>query len=260
MAGIFARRASRLRFGWAIGSAILILGSAATVGATGPSAGSEVGLGIGGTAAVVTTSTVERSLRPATDGIRADVPPGARTSQPPVTPPSQRAEPSPLVAPRVAVAVPSARIVAVPSARIVAVPSARIVATTYSGTNHMWMPALGINRPVYAFPCSRSRPPDNFVYRWGCAGRNNVYLFGHAWGVFQPLHDAYVGGRLRVGMEVVYADGAGRIRHYRITTWRVVPPTDSSWIGDMARPTMILQTCVGAASQYRLNVRLVAVP
>jgi hypothetical protein len=250
MAGIFARRASRLRFGWAIGSTILILGSAATVGATGPSAGSEVGLGIGGTAAVVTTSTVERSLRPATDGIRADVPPGARTSQPPVTPPSQRAEPSPLVAPRVAVAVPSAR--------IVAVPSARNVATTYSGTNHMWMPALGINRPVYAFPCNRSRPPDNLVYRWGCAGRNNVYLFGHAWGVFKPLHDAYVGGRLRVGMEVVYADGAGRIRHYRITTWRIVPPTDISWIGDMAQPTMILQTCVGTTD--RLNVKLVAVP
>jgi len=77
--------------------------------------------------------------------------------------------------------------------------------------------------------------------------------------VFKPLHDAYVQGRLRIGMEVIYADGVGRIRHYRITTWRVVLPTDGSWIGAFARPTMILQTCVGANSTYRLNVKLVAV-
>ena len=35
----------------------------------------------------------------------------------------------------------------------------------------------------------------HYVYRWGCAGTNNVYLMGHAWGV-SPLHDAYVCGRL----------------------------------------------------------------
>jgi len=123
----------------------------------------------------------------------------------------------------------------------------------------MWMPALGINRSVYLFPCTRTTAPDNLVYRWGCAGRNNIYLLGHAWGVFKPLHDAYVQGRLRIGMEVIYADGAGRIHHYRITTWRVVLPTDTSWIGSFVKPTMILQTCIGATSTYRLNVKLVEV-
>jgi hypothetical protein len=145
------------------------------------------------------------------------------------------------------------------SAPAVRVAAAVAVAPRYVGVNHMWMPALGINRSVYAFPCTRSTAPSNLVYRWGCAGTNNVYLLGHAWGVFKPLHDAYVQGRLRVGMEVIYADDAGQIRHYRITTWRVVLPTDSSWIGSMSRPTMILQTCVGPTSRWRLNVRLVAV-
>lgn len=129
----------------------------------------------------------------------------------------------------------------------------------YVGANHMWMPALGINRSIYLFSCTRSTALDNLVYRWGCAGRNNIYLMGHAWGVFKPLHDAYVQGRLRVGMEVIYADGAGRIHRYRIITWRVVLPTDTSWIGNMSQPTMILQTCIGANSTYRLNVKLVAV-
>jgi hypothetical protein len=133
-----------------------------------------------------------------------------------------------------------------------------LLAARYTGRNHIWMPALGINRTVYWFSCSRTRPPDNFVYRWGCAGRNNVYLLGHAWGVFKPLHDAYVQGRLRVGMEVIYADAAGRVRHYRIVSWRIVSPTVSNWIGSFSRPTMILQTCVGTRSQYRLNVKLVA--
>jgi hypothetical protein len=56
---------------------------------------------------------------------------------------------------------------------------------SYHGTNHVWMPTLGINQHVYLFPCTRSRDPDNIVYRWGCAGSNNVYLLGHAYGVSQ---------------------------------------------------------------------------
>ena len=44
--------------------------------------------------------------------------------------------------------------------------------------------------------------PGNVVYRWGCAGSNNVYLFAHAHSAFKPLHDAYVNGRLRKGMKV----------------------------------------------------------
>lgn len=132
-------------------------------------------------------------------------------------------------------------------------------AATYSGTNHVWMPSLGVSRGVSAFPCSRSEPPANRIYRWGCAGKNNVYLFGHAWGVMKPLHDAYVSGRLKLGMKVVYADGNGRVRTYRVTEIRVVSPTQVDWaIAAQSRPSMTLQTCVGANSEKRLLVRLVA--
>ena len=67
----------------------------------------------------------------------------------------------------------------------------------YSGTNHFWIPSLGMSTNVHAYPCSRSRPPDNYMYRWGCAGENNVYILGHAYSVMKPLHDLYVRGGLR---------------------------------------------------------------
>lgn len=134
-------------------------------------------------------------------------------------------------------------------------------ATSYHGTNHVWIPSLGINKGVQSFPCSRSRPPDAGVYRWGCAGHNNVYLLGHAWSTFKPLHDAYVSGRLHTGMKVVYADGSSRVHTYSVTWWRVVAPTTAaSWAwAALSRPSMTLQTCVGANSQYRLMVRLIEV-
>jgi hypothetical protein len=129
---------------------------------------------------------------------------------------------------------------------------------SYSGRNHVWIPSLGINRSIAWFPCSRSREPGNSVYRWGCAGTNNVYLMGHAWGVFEPLHDAYVRGQLRRGMKAVYADANGRVRTYAVRWWKLVKPTTSaSWAwASLPSPSMTLQTCVGARSQYRLMVRL----
>jgi hypothetical protein len=134
-------------------------------------------------------------------------------------------------------------------------------ASSYHGRNHVWIPTLGINRSVVSFPCSRSRPPDNYLYRWGCAGTNNVYLLGHAYSVFKPLHDAYVGGRLKKGMKVFYADGNGNVRTYAVIWWKVTAPTTSaSWAwAAQSRPSMTLQTCLGANSEYRLMVRLVAV-
>jgi hypothetical protein len=132
---------------------------------------------------------------------------------------------------------------------------------TYRGANRVWIPALGINKAIRSFSCSRSRPPDAGVYRWGCAGRNNVYLLGHAWSTFKPIHDAYVGGRLRTGMKVIYADGGGSVHTYSVVWWKVVKPTTSaSWAwASLSRPSMTLQTCVGANSAYRLMVRLVRV-
>ena len=130
---------------------------------------------------------------------------------------------------------------------------------SHKGRNHFWFPSLGISRAVYSYPCSRSREPDNLVYRWGCAGRNNVYLLGHAWGVFKPLHDAYVGGRLRAGMKAFYADSSGRTHTYVVKWWKLTKPTTSaSWAwASLSVPSMTLQTCVGANSQYRVMVRLV---
>jgi hypothetical protein len=129
----------------------------------------------------------------------------------------------------------------------------------YRGTNHVWIPSLGVSRAVSFFSCSSSAYPGNRVYRWGCAGANNVYLFAHAATVFKPLHDAYVRGRLRKGMEVVYADGNGRVTRYAVSYWKVVAPDgDVGWAyAGQSVPSMTLQTCVGSNSEYRLVVRLV---
>ena len=128
----------------------------------------------------------------------------------------------------------------------------------YHGAAHVWMPTLGLSRQVWVFPCSRGRSPDNLVYRWGCAGTNNVYLLGHAWGVFQALHDAYYNGKLKVGMPVIYADARGKVRLYRVTRWQVVSPVKVAWaIASQPVPSLTLQTCIGPGGRLRLNVRLV---
>jgi sortase (surface protein transpeptidase) len=124
---------------------------------------------------------------------------------------------------------------------------------------HLWIPSLRISRSVLFYRCGRTSAPDNHVYRWGCAGRNNTYLLGHAWGVFKALHDAYTSGRLHKGMVAYYADGFGLITRYAVTAWQVVPPDDAAWaIAAQRTPSMTLQTCMGSHSQYRLDVRLVS--
>ena len=132
--------------------------------------------------------------------------------------------------------------------------------SSYRGRNHVWIPALGIDRSVSGFACSSSAYPGNRVYRWGCAGRNNVDLFGHAHSVFKPLHDAYVRHRLKKGMKVVYADSRGKVSTYAVAWWKVVKPDNGAFAyAAQSRPSMTLQTCVGSKSQYRLIVRLTKV-
>ena len=110
------------------------------------------------------------------------------------------------------------------------------------------------------FSCSSSAYPGDRVYRWGCAGSNNIYLFGHASSVFKPLHDAYVRGRLSKGMKVMYADGNGRVSTYAVSWWKLTTPDKGAWAyAAQSRPSLTLQTCVGANSQYRLIVRLLKV-
>jgi hypothetical protein len=122
-------------------------------------------------------------------------------------------------------------------------------------------PGPGHQPGISSFPCSRQRAPANYVYRWGCAGTNNVYLLGHAYGVFKALHDAYYNGRLKVGLTAIYANGTGTIHTYRVAWWREVRPTTAAkWAwASLASPGMTLQTCLGASSEYRLMVRLVQV-
>jgi sortase (surface protein transpeptidase) len=87
-----------------------------------------------------------------------------------------------------------------------------------------------------------------------------VYLFGHAHSVFKPLHDAYVRGRLSKGMKVYYAGSDGKVSTYAVRWWRLTTPENGSWAyAGQSRPSLTLQTCVGAQSQYRLIVRLVQV-
>lgn len=133
------------------------------------------------------------------------------------------------------------------------------VAPSHVGKNHLWIPTLGLSRSIRSFACTRSTPPTNYVYRWGCAGKNNVYLFGHAWGVMKPLHDGYLSGKVKVGMKLLYADGSGRVRTYRVTEIRIVTPDQVSWaIAAQPVASMTLQTCLGATNEKRLLVRLVA--
>ncbi len=99
------------------------------------------------------------------------------------------------------------------------------------------------------------------MYRWGCAGSNNVYLMGHASGVMNALHDAYVSGRLSEGMKAWYANPDGTVRQYAVKWWKLTRPTaDAAWAwASQSTPSMTLQTCVGRNNEYRLIVRLVVV-
>jgi hypothetical protein len=126
----------------------------------------------------------------------------------------------------------------------------------YRGSNRFWFPSLGMRQGVYWFPCSRSKAPGNVVYRWGCAGANNVYLMAHDFGKFYPLYKAWKNGRLRKGMLAVYADPKGRVHYYRLSFYRVVAPDgDVGWAyGSTSRSALTLQTCVSGGSK-RLVVR-----
>ncbi|HYL40215.1 MAG TPA: sortase [Candidatus Binatus sp.] len=123
----------------------------------------------------------------------------------------------------------------------------------YSGANHVWIPTLGVSRGVTFYACSQTTYPANQVYRWGCGGTNNTYLFGHNFGVFGPLYQAWRNGTLRKGLPVVYADASGRTRLYRVVSWRVVRPTDTAWAtASQTLPSMTLQTCADMSGALRL--------
>jgi hypothetical protein len=168
---------------------------------------------------------------------------------------------SELVPLRAGPVVPPAHVAkAAPAADRVSTSGSGSTSREYRGRNHVWMPALGIDRSISFYSCSNASYPGNRVYRWGCGGTNNVYLFGHAHSVFEPLHDAYVRGHLKKGMKLYYADGGGRIRTYAVSWWKLTTATKGTWAyKSLSRPSLTLQTCVGSQSQYRLIVRLTQV-
>ncbi len=161
---------------------------------------------------------------------------------------------------RVTPDVPESAARSIPKGSATSTATSTAASVAYQGRNHVWIPALGIDRSVAGFACSSSFYPGDRVYRWGCAGARNVYLFGHAHSVFKPLHDAYVRGRLAKDMRVIYADGDGRTGTYAVSWWKVTTPDDGVWAyAAQSTPSLTLQTCVGAQSQFRLIVRLTKV-
>jgi hypothetical protein len=150
----------------------------------------------------------------------------------------------------------AAKVKAAAGDRSDAKPKAKPAKPSYRGRNHFWFPSLGINQNVYSFPCSRSKAPGNVVYRWGCAGANNVYLMAHDFGKFYPLYRAYRSGRLHKGMLAIYAGPNGRTHYYRLSFYRVVKPDgDVGWAySSTSRSALTLQTCV-SGGQMRLVVR-----
>jgi hypothetical protein len=131
----------------------------------------------------------------------------------------------------------------------------------YHGTYHLWIPALGLSHQIYDWGCNGGLIPNRVEY-WGCPPKSNLYLLGHAWGVFQPVHDGYHSGALHVGLTAWYADKAGVTHRYKVSWIRHVANSDydtwSRWaMAATSNKVITLQTCDGATSAYRILVRLV---
>ncbi len=100
----------------------------------------------------------------------------------------------------------------------------------------------------------------NGIWSWPCSGANNLYLLGHAWGVFKPLHDGYHAGLLQPGLAATYTDAAGTAHAYKLE-WVKDLPIATWGKGEVwaatAGPVITLQTCDGAKDDYRIIVRFV---
>ena len=137
------------------------------------------------------------------------------------------------------------------------------LAVTYPYLGRFAFPvANGLEKNVYDWGCRGGTVP-NLVLRWGCAGRNNLYLLGHASSVFNPVLDAWRDGRLRAGKLAYWTRGGVR-QTYKVAWVRLVP-SSYVWRGQSgdewawnatSRKAITLQTCWGTASNYRLIVRL----
>jgi hypothetical protein len=124
-------------------------------------------------------------------------------------------------------------------------------------------PVLGINEPINDWECSRS--DDNLadgIWYYGCADFNNLFLVGHAGGVFYPLWAAYhssAGLNALIGRTATYIDRSGNASVYKVAWWKHQEEAEwrTNWHGEASPfPVITLDTCDdGHAS--RITVRLI---
>jgi hypothetical protein len=126
------------------------------------------------------------------------------------------------------------------------------------------VPELSIARRIFVWGCRGGEIPDR-VWSWTCSGQNNLYLLGHAWGAFKPLHDGYRDGLLHHGMKLRLVDASGNADRYRLAWYRLVSQDElgtnmwgpgSTWAWNATKHRVVtLQTCYGPDSSLRLIVR-----
>ena len=207
---------------------------------------------------------------------------GVATLRPPVGS-SETGATTPSVAPRSstpASSAPSPASALCPSPRSTPYPTVQPSAAprAYVGRNHLWVPGIGIDLSiggVWNPECTQdwSSAIPNLLVEWGCdavlteATTPYVYLLGHAAGVFAPLDAAYHAGLLVPGLRLSYAGPDGHVRTYVLTrVQRLLPSTyapltagAAEGVDDaVARPAVMLQTCDGPASQWRILALFVA--
>lgn len=254
----------RLRTSWAksaiAGLLALSLSASAGMVVASPAAVSAVQLGANaGSTSASSVNAASRAVSLKSSG--AALAPGSE-----VTSIVTQAGPKPSVAPPARLQVAAQAKTVVAASKPTAAPkkiavARREVTVSYHGVYHLWIPALSLSRDINDWGCNGGLIP-NHVEFWGCVGRNNLYLLGHAWGVFAKIHDGYHSGALHVGLSAWYADKAGRVHKYRISWVRHVRNADyaswSTWaMAATSGPVITLQTCDGATSAYRILVRLV---
>ncbi len=242
----------RLRTSWAksaiAGLLALSLSASAGMVVASPAAVSGVGLSPAGAVSVKPSSAALAPTSDATTTVPQDLVPK------PTVAPAVRRQAAAQAKTEVAASKPK------PAPKKTAV-RPRKVTVSYHGVYHLWIPALSLSRGISDWGCNGGLIPNRVEY-WGCVGRNNLYLLGHAWGVFAKIHDGYHSGALHAGLAAWYADKSGRVHKYRISWVRHVRNADyASWsqwaMAATSGPVITLQTCDGATSAYRILVRLV---
>jgi hypothetical protein len=195
------------------------------------------------------------------DGAVVSVPLSVLSSDSPTAPPpvAPAGDPSLLPCPT---PTPTADVTASPDPTVAPAPKvtpAPKVAPPRVVKNSLTIAALGINASIKGMSTCGGLI-SNAVYRWPCAGANNLYLLGHAYGVFKPVHDGYHAGRLKPGMIARYTDASGKVHKYTLAWVEDLPIATwgkgATWAATSGS-VITLQTCDGPSDGYRIIVRFV---